>query len=219
MATPAQLVNAVSKATGVPLPTIVDIDRKLVTANLRTKGGRGLSVARMTPLDAARLLTAVLASPQANASAEAVERYAQTRVDRAQSSDKLFGATKLADLAARPARDSFVDALAALIASASTGALAKLLYDASIRLVPSIEVFAFTRATKGRIRIAGLPDRDAVRVEYILATPDEIPGRGRKARRSRSADESAGDLEQSRRVTEQTILMIAEVLAEESQHE
>src|SRR5579862_6418569 len=108
----------------MPLPTIVDIDRKLVTGKLRTKGGRGFNVARMTPLDAARLLTAVLGSPQANAAAESVARYAHTQTDQTRSSDKLFGAAKLRDLAALPSRHSFIEALAALIASVATGSLA-----------------------------------------------------------------------------------------------
>jgi hypothetical protein len=40
----------------MPLPTVVDIDRKLVKAKLRTKEGRGFNAAQMAPLDAARLL-------------------------------------------------------------------------------------------------------------------------------------------------------------------
>ena len=127
MATPAQLLNAIASATGVPLPTLVDIDRKLVKGELRTKGGRGLSAAHMTALDAARLLTAILASPQANTSVEAVERYGQTHPDKTRSSDTSFGAVKLDDLAGLPARHSFVDALEALIDSASSGSLAKLI--------------------------------------------------------------------------------------------
>ena len=68
------------------------------------KGGRGFNAARMSPLDAARLLTAVLVSPQANTAADAVERYARTGVDKVRSSDKLFGAVHLVDLAALTAR-------------------------------------------------------------------------------------------------------------------
>jgi hypothetical protein len=99
---------------GVPLSTIVDIDRRLVKGKLRTKDGRGFNAPQMTPLDAARLLAAVLASPRANAAADAVERYTQTRVDKARSSDKSFGAVDLNDLAALPPRHGFVDALTAL---------------------------------------------------------------------------------------------------------
>src|SRR5271170_6555986 len=100
MATPAQLMQTLSCVTGVPLPTVVDIDRKLVKAKLRTKTGRGFNAAQMTPIDAARILTAVLASAQANASAEAVDRYAQTRPDKSRSSDHLFRAVNIEDLAA-----------------------------------------------------------------------------------------------------------------------
>lgn len=202
MASPVQLVEIVSATTGVPLATIIDIDRKLVKAMLRTKVGRGRSAARMTALDAARLLTGVLASSQANMAAEAVGHYAATVPDRARSSNKLYGSARLNDLAALPARHSFVDALAALITSAATGALA--------RGTSSLEVFAFTRAVRGRIRIAGLPNRFTAIVEYIPA-----PGRANKDR----GDESVGDLEQSRRITERTILAIANLLAKESSHE
>ena len=213
MATPAQLVKMISDVTGVPLPTIVDIDRKLVKGKLRTKGGRGFNAARMTAQDAARLLTAVLASPQANASVEAVGRYANTRVDKARSSEKLFGAAKLDDLAALPARYGFIDALAALIASASTGSIAKLMASSNDGWLPHIEIFAFTRATHGRIRIAGLPKGLTASLEYIPLPVEENPTRTKKISRRRDADDGMGDLEQSRRITEQTILSIARLLA------
>jgi hypothetical protein len=218
MTSPAELVRTVSSVTGVPLPTIVDIDRRLVKAKLRTKGGRGFNAAQMTPPDAARLLTAVLASPQANAAGDAVERYAQTRVDRTRSSDKLFVSADFDDLAALPANHSFVDALTALIASASTGSLAKLITASKRDWTPHIEVFAFTRAVRGRIRIAGLPNGLTASVEYVRAPAGVKPRNAKKTGPSRSAvaDESVGDLEQSRRVTERTILPIAALLALES---
>ena len=222
MASPAQLAQAISEATGVPLPTIVDIDRKLVKGKLRTKGGRGFNAAQMTSLDAARLLTALLGSAQANASVDAVERYSHTRVDRTRSSDELFGSAKLDDLAALLARHSFVDALAALIASASTGSLARLMANPDDGRSPHIEVFAFTsRATRGRIRIDGLPGGLTATVEYVPAPGEAKSAQAKKLRRGRSAakDESAGDLEQSRRITERTILAIAKLRMRESRHE
>jgi hypothetical protein len=214
MASPAQLVHTVSSVTGVPLPTIVDIDRKLVKGKLRTKGGRGFNAAQMTPLDAARLLAAVLGSPQANAAVEAVERYAITCPDKSRSSDKLFAKTKLDELAALPARHSFVEALTALIASASTGSLAKLIAAADDVWVPHIKIFAFTRAVRGSIRIAGLPNGLTASVEYAPAPASVKPGRAKKSGRGRVAvaDHDVGDLEQSRRVTERTILPIARLL-------
>lgn len=207
MVSPAQLVQTVSEATGVPLPTIVDIDRKLAIGGLRTKGGRGLNAARMTALDAARLVTAVLTSAQANFSVAAVERYAQTRPEKKRSSDGLFAAADLPDLAALPTRHGFVDALAALINSATAGSLAKLMADSESEWTPHIEVFAFTRATYARIRISGLPNGLTANVEYLPS-----------ATRS-TADPAGGDLEQSRRITEQTVLSIAKLLAKESRNE
>jgi hypothetical protein len=221
MASPAQLMHTMSCATGVPLATIVGIDRRLVKGELRTKGGRGFSAAQMTPLDAARLLTGVLASPHANAAVDAVQRYIRTRVDEVRSSDKLFGAVSLDDLAALPAGHSFVDALTALIGSVSSGALAKVIGTSNDGWVPHIEVFAFTRAVRGRIRIAGLPNGLTASVEYVPVPVGIKPNRARKIgpNRTAGADDSIGDLEQSRRVTERTILPIAALLAPESRND
>jgi hypothetical protein len=212
MASPAELMQTVSTAAGVSLTTVVDLDRRLVKAELRTKGGRGFNAACMTPLDAARLLTAVLASPQANEAAEAVERYIDTRVDKQRSSEKVFAVAEIGELTALPVRHSFVDGLAALIASASTGALARLIAASENRWIPHLEVFAFTRAVRGRIRIAGLPNGLTANVEYA---PDTAGIRSGRTRKPGDADAN-GDLEQSRRVTERTILPIAKLLASES---
>lgn len=220
MASPAQLMETVSSATGVPLPTIVDIDRRLVKARLRAKAGRGFNAARMTPLDAARLLTAILASPQANASVDAVSRYAQTRVDQARSSDGLFSTSTLTDLASLRASHSFVDGLEAVIRSASTGSLRERLSEPSEPGTPTIEVYAFTRATYGRIRISGLPNGHTANVEYL-----PIPLPRTRHRQKVPAKPSAlsvgpeGDLEQSRRITERTILAIGALLREEKPHD
>lgn len=209
MATPAQLVQTISSATGVPLPTVVDIDRKLVKAKLRTKEGRGFNAAQMAPLDAARLLTAVLGSAHANTAADAVARYAKTWPDRTRSSEKLFATAMLDDLTKLSARHSFVDALGALITSAATGSLAKLIAITEDGWKPMIEVFAFTRATRGRIRIAGLPNGLTASIEYIPA-----PGGRNSRRKPGRTEEESGDLEQSRRITERTILPVAALLAE-----
>jgi hypothetical protein len=220
MAGPAELVQTLSAVTGLPLSTVVDIDRRLVQAGLRTKHGRGVNAARMTPLDAARLLAAVLASPQGNAAADAVHRYTNTRVDKARSSDDLYGTAKLDDLAKLPARHSFIDALAALITSVSSGSIAELIATSDNGWAPQIEVFAFTRAVRARIRIAGLPNGLTAAVEYVAAAGGDRSGRTRRAGQSRrSQADDIGDLEQSRRITERTILPIAELLVAESRDE
>jgi hypothetical protein len=217
MATPAQLMQTMSVATGVPLPTVVDIDRRLVKGGLRTKGGRGFNAAQMTPLDAARLLTALLGSPLANASVEAVRRYARTEVDEQRSGETLYAATDMPELAALPTRHSFVAALATLITSATTGSLAQMM-AAKKGWKPHIEIFAFTRASYGRVRLSGLPSGVTANVEYVLPPASASKQRRKKPRATAAAvnAENPGDLEQSRRVTELTILAIAKLLAEET---
>lgn len=200
MATPAQLMETIRVATGTPLATVIDIDRKLTKAGLRTKGGRGLSAARMTPRDAAHLLTAILAAPQSNEAALAVERYTHTHVDQERSSKGLFGAAGLDDLAELPPRHDFVTGLAAVITSATSDALFRLKCGTEGGRMPSIEVFAFTGATRARIRISGLPSRMTASMEYIP-----------RADMFGSPIGGAGDLEQSRRITERTIFSIADL--------
>jgi hypothetical protein len=221
MASPAQLTQTVSMVTGVPHATVVDIDRKLVKAGLRAKGGRGFNAAQMTSLDAARLLTAIVTSPQANDSAASVERYAATRPDKTISSAGLFGATELDDLATLPVEHSFVDAIAAVIESLATGQLSKMLLESRDDWAPHIEVFAFTRATKGRVRLSGLANGLTASVEYLSLPHSPLWGRARNVRSGcvNPGDDSLGDLEQSRRVTERTILPIAKLLAETGRDE
>jgi hypothetical protein len=210
MATPGQLMHALHAATGIPLPTIVDLDRKLVKAGLRTKGGRGLNAAQMTPRDAARLLTALLASGHANVAADAVNRYARTQCDRERSSQDQFAATELDELKSLPASHGFVDALATLIAAASTGSWAMLTASGGDHL-PHIEVYAFTRATRGRIRISDLQNGLTASVEYVpRPTTAEKKGRGAPVP---TAAQEVGDLEQTRRITERTIFAVAKILA------
>lgn len=207
MAAPPDLLKTVSAATGLPLATVTDLDRKLVKGKLRPVGGRGLNAVKMGPMEAARLLTAILASPQSNEAADAVSRYMRTSPDKARSSAGLFATAKIEDLAILPGKHSFVDALAALITSLSNGSSAQ--FAAKLKACPHIEIFAFTRATYGRIRISGLTGGHSVNVEYAEATAS-------KSKKERGAFGVAGDLEQSRRITERTLIPIAKLLAGET---
>lgn len=200
MATPAQLMQTLCEATLVPLATIVDLDRRLVKAGFRSKAGRGLNAAKMTARDAAHLLTAVMTSSQGNMAVEAVERYRLTRCVGAPG-ERPYAASALADLQAL--RDhSFIEGLEALIVSSTSGAVATLVAKVGTDKAPRVEVFALTNATSGRIRLSGLPNRRTIAVDYV--------GRG-----NRPAAQAAGDLEQSRRITERTIFAVAALLAEE----
>lgn len=75
MATPKQLVAKVAEITGVPEGTVVQHDRNLSVAELRTTGGRGLAVAKVTFEDAANLLIAVAGSRNVKDSARTVLAY------------------------------------------------------------------------------------------------------------------------------------------------
>ncbi len=121
MATPAQLMQTLHETTGIPIATIVELDRRLVKANLRFKAGRGFNAAEMTPLDAARLLTAVLTAPRANEAAEAVARYSVATPDEGRSSAGLFAGAGFKDLVPLSPQHSFVDALAAMFKSGVGG--------------------------------------------------------------------------------------------------
>lgn len=206
MPSAAQLVQTLSLATGAPLASVVDLDRRLVKARLRAIGGRGLNAAQVTPLEAARLLTAVLANPQANRAAEAVLRYADTKVDRSRSSEALLAGIGIEDLARLKPSHGFVDGLTSLIASASSGSLAGLIDRLGAAPLPHIEIMALTRVTLGRIRISGMAHGLTASLEYQPKTS------GRAAMRA-----EAGDLEQSRRVTERTIVAVASLFAQQEE--
>ncbi|MDL2409948.1 hypothetical protein PY650_30900 [Rhizobium calliandrae] len=75
MATPKQLVAKVAELTGVPEGTVVQHDRNLSVAELRTTGGRGLAVAKVTFEDAANLLIAVAGSRNVKDSVKTVREY------------------------------------------------------------------------------------------------------------------------------------------------
>jgi hypothetical protein len=126
----------------------------------------------------------------------------------------LFESIGLDELAGLPARHSFIDGLTALIGSATSGSLAKLLSTTSSNPGPEIEVVALTSGTFGRIKISDLPNRPIASVEYVLS-PSE-PGMARKARAAHSRrleKPTVGDLQEYRRISERTILGIGRLLA------
>jgi hypothetical protein len=126
VATPGKLVRAVADMLGAPEPTVIQHDRNLVAAGLRSKGGRGLSAAQVTSRDAANLLIAICGSPPFGASVkETVTTYHRYAPLRAFRGTKLgnFSRVKseLPTLGSLPAGHSFLDALAALIDSIAAG--------------------------------------------------------------------------------------------------
>ena len=70
---PGLLVERMAAILGLPQKSIVVIDRALLEAGLRTRGGRGRSAARVTVADGATLLLAVLVTPILVRADEAIE--------------------------------------------------------------------------------------------------------------------------------------------------
>jgi hypothetical protein len=140
--TPGQLVKAVSIALDVPKETVVQHDRNLAVAGLRTKKGRGPSAAAVTHFDAARLFVATLASIRTKDSVNSVLAFESTTFEPPLSDaeremqhrailvargydlaeDNFFRSTeKWSDPAVTslPLEHNFIDALSSLIKAAS----------------------------------------------------------------------------------------------------
>lgn len=222
MASPGELVRAIAAALGIPEAAVVVHDRNLVQANLRTKTGRGRSAAKVIARDAAHVLTAVLGSGLAKDSVLTVERYAATTPNMALSNDRLFADLELDDLAGLPTDHSFIDGLEAVIASTVNGSLAGLFVDRKKASTgagfPHIEIAALTPKTLGTIRFSGMPNGRTASVSYARPLPgseDDLPLSVRRKARMREPPD-AGDLEQYRRVSAQTILRIASLLRKET---
>jgi len=97
MATPKQLVQKVAELTGVPVNTVVQHDRNLADAGLRTVAGRGRAAARVTSLDAANLLIAVAASRNVKDSALIVQTYGTLEARGAFTFDEVSRGETLVD--------------------------------------------------------------------------------------------------------------------------
>ncbi|MCK1356336.1 hypothetical protein IVB56_36010 [Bradyrhizobium sp. CW7] len=127
MATPGQLVKCIAEALGIPEPTVVQYDRLLAENDLRSKGGRGTSAAKVTAVDAANLLIAIMGSPVAGASIkpaiETCKTYGGLRVRLGANSEtvKTFRRLGFPTMSKLPKSHSFREGLASLISAASVG--------------------------------------------------------------------------------------------------
>jgi len=114
MATPAQLVHTVALVLGVPESRVINHDRNLAKAGIRPVGGRGTGAAHMTPIDAAALLIAVVASDEVRESVTAVTQYGS--LQRTGSSPEYAWPSGLVQtIDELPERHTFKEGLAALI--------------------------------------------------------------------------------------------------------
>jgi hypothetical protein len=126
VATPGKLVRVVANMVGAPEATVIQHDRNLVAAGLRSKGGRGLSAAQVTSRDAANLLIAICGSSPFGASVKETvttyHRYAPLRAFRGTKPGNFSRVkSQFPSLGLLPEGHSFRDALAALIDSIAAG--------------------------------------------------------------------------------------------------
>ena len=119
MASPGELVRCMSETLGVPQRTVHLYDRILAENGLRSKSGRGTSAARVTAVDAANLLIAVVASPLLAASVSEAAAVCKTYGDlnrrRTKSSTKVFARFGLTTFSGLPVGHNLRVAIAALI--------------------------------------------------------------------------------------------------------
>jgi hypothetical protein len=228
MASPGQLVQVMADALSLPKTTPLVHDRHLVVAGLRSKHGRGRGAAKVTPGDAARLLVAILGSATLEDSVETVERYAATRVAASENGGGLpYARLGIAELERLSKDHSLVDAVEAVIASAAAGSLAEMMdrwregtRATRAMVAPLIGVSVLVVGTLGGLRIAGLDGGRTAAVCYALPSATSRKGGKRPPGRELDAWAAAArasrgdsDYERSGRVSERTILRLADLLA------
>jgi hypothetical protein len=111
--TPGQLVKAISIALDTPEEVVVQHDRNLAVAGLRTTGARGRNAPHVTYLDAARVIAATLGSIRTKDSVETVRKMENSR-----PSDTGVK-VPIREIVELPFEHSFVDALASMIKKTS----------------------------------------------------------------------------------------------------
>jgi hypothetical protein len=238
MVFPHQLVETVANVLGVPTQTVSQHDRILALKGLRKRGGRGRSSAKVTPVDAANLIIAVvgasISGPVVRDTAINFERYAglSAKFDSVHN-DGGSWSSDLKVMQGLGAGHSFRDALAALISAFSetrmeTTEVFRQAYDEPFKITGEVRIFVELRAPlpEAAISIEG----DAI--DPTLACPDAHPTEYLRNQYSEKlfyresipdqSDEEAitdwltaqsrqyrGDLFQIRTITEKTIAEVA----------
>jgi hypothetical protein len=223
--TPGQSIHAVAIATNSPEEVVFQHDRNLVKAGLRTKGGRGRSAPKVTPLDAARLLVATLGSIRTKDSVATVRafegaiflpprilggRIAEERADgRHHPDDPIlrYDAEALSGLAIMDLREehNFIEGVAALIASASDP-LQEQRPDLWVRKFESIEILCQAPDVAGRIGYLNSPSA-------VLYTTGPL---ARSAAEDKAADDprKIHGIQQARWVLGSTLLLLGRAFRE-----
>ena len=227
MAGPGEMIRTSAEAMDLPEGSVVVYDRKLLTAGLRSKSGRGRSAAKVTARDAAHLLVAILGTAQVKDAVLAARRYQETQPVRHGSAAEGYAGLGIVELEDLPPEHSFIDALATLIASAAAGSLAAAMRAQAeeingqvILSPPHIEVAVLMPGTLGEIRIAGTGTGVSRSVRYALPDPWRDAGGGTPGAAALQAWEDKlkpyqveGDFRQQRSLSEKTIMRLSALLA------
>ena len=192
MATASQVVQAIAEVTGVPVTTVVQIDRVLTASGLRAVGGRGRGAPAVTPRDAAAMLMATIGSSTVKDSGRPVERHG-----RMMSNGTVLGIADLDDL---PADHTFHDALAVLLTLGGRGDLGEaeeINPDLPVR-VTVLEPMTWSEISVGEVtRVYAIP-RKGNRGNLDFDPPNDIKDRG--------------DLQHRHFITNRTIVHIGLIL-------
>ena len=229
MATPGQVTKLIADSFAVPHKTITKIDRALVEAGFRRTGGRGPGSMHFTPIEVAKLLTAIAAAPVAGAfvksSAVSCMNYFDLPLHHMENGDDAApwfgGDCPIPQLAALPVRHTFGEALIALIESAIAGDLQpilvkKLSTDIRIRCPETISVQYWAPFPQCRINVTlhenNTNNRRFEQGIYSEIPPDSIHQIDEWSEGLRHKYGSSGDLNQIRSFTAGTIVKVGELL-------
>lgn len=213
MATPNQLVKTVSGLLGVPEATVIQIDRVLADAGLRTKGGRGLHSATMGPKDAANLLMAVAGNTSVASAQRTCNTYSSLPFKPRFANED--GSWTLEPLRSLAPQHTFGEALTALIAAATDGSLSSAINNTARThpLVPNLttmEVVLWGPYPQASIRLYSNHSDAAERHDYsnIPTETDKVMEWAAELERN-----PHGDLSVMRTFTGRTVWGVAKLLS------
>jgi hypothetical protein len=179
MASPGELVAVMADTLGVPTATVAQYDRVLAENGLRSSGGRGLSAAKVTPVDAANLLLAIMGSPISGAAikeaAKTCKSYGGLRsvLRGLRQKGRLHAFKRVANL---PAGHSLREALVALIedADAVANAVVVIQLDSpspggqiNIGRGEKFAILGYGSLNKRRDEVAGVTQKDLLQSRFV----------------------------------------------------
>lgn len=234
MATPGELVKAVADVLGIPEATVVVHDRNLVTAGLRTKGGRGRSAAVMTAHDAATLIIAIVGSSAVKDTVAAWNDYSTLPAKTCEARSKdgrrydqsprwLLPGLLLDGIRNLGEGHTFLEALTEIIRAAADGSLKSAIDAISPDMKGSytipkrfrIEVTLFGPYPQASIRISATPPGIFETINYTA-----MPTNAHEIEEMQGELQTkyTGDLNQVRYFSQRTIFAIGTVIATSTEH-